>query len=166
MKEISQRLICELTGGHVTPFRTHKDLVGTNAPAQTLIWHLSSVNQGGSFGGGCMGDEIKFICKWKGFFVLKKDPGGATWNFWWRCAARFSKTWPHFRAKYVIFQHSFLDWLQRQASRGPHKLKDILSIVSYSNNRLIGYTAGRNFFFIWSLASKICIIFRPGSWNP
>lgn len=43
----------QLTAGHEAPLRAHKDLVITIAPAQTLIWHLSSVNQGGSFGGGC-----------------------------------------------------------------------------------------------------------------
>ena len=45
-----------LTSEHDAPFIIHKDLVRTKAPAQMLIWHLSSVNQGGSFGGGYSGE--------------------------------------------------------------------------------------------------------------
>lgn len=50
----------KLTSGHIAPFIKHMDLVNTSAPAQTLIWHLSSVNQGGSLGGGC-NKEIQSI---------------------------------------------------------------------------------------------------------
>ena len=29
--------------------------------------------------------------------------GGVTWESWWGCAARLSKSWPYFRPKNVIF---------------------------------------------------------------
>ena len=31
-------------------------------------------------------------------------------NSWWGCAARFSKSWPYFRPKNVIFHTRFLTW--------------------------------------------------------
>lgn len=53
----------ELTAGHTIPFNTHRDLVKTNTPVQMLKWHLSSVNQGGSFGGGCE-DGKNYVISW------------------------------------------------------------------------------------------------------
>ena len=57
-KEIKES---RLTSEQDAPFIIHIDLVRTKAPAQMLIWHISSVNQGGSFGGG-YGREINEIC--------------------------------------------------------------------------------------------------------
>ena len=51
-----------LTSEHDAPFIMHKDLVRTKAPAQMLIWHMSSVNQGGSFGGGYSGEIRNEMC--------------------------------------------------------------------------------------------------------
>ena len=51
-----------LTSEHDAPFVMHKDLVRTKAPAQMLIWHMSSVNQGGSFGGGYSGEIRNEMC--------------------------------------------------------------------------------------------------------
>ena len=40
---------------------------------------------------------------------LSPDPpgGGTPGNSWWGCAARFSKSWPYFRPKNVIFHTCF-----------------------------------------------------------
>ena len=40
-------------------------------------------------------------------FVLAWE--GTPRNSWWGCAARFSKSWPYFRLKNVIFPHPFSD---------------------------------------------------------
>ena len=50
------------TSEHDAPFVIHKDLVRTKAPVQMLIWHMSSVNQGGSFGGGYSGEIRNEMC--------------------------------------------------------------------------------------------------------
>ena len=39
----------------------------------------------------------------QGYNQYKWLPGGTPVNSWWGCAARFYKSWPHFRPKYVIF---------------------------------------------------------------
>ena len=36
--------------------------------------------------------------------------GGTPGNSWWGCAAGFSKSWPYFRTKNVIFQSRFQTW--------------------------------------------------------
>ena len=36
--------------------------------------------------------------------------GSTTGNSWWGCAAQFSKSWPYFRPKSVIFHTRFLTW--------------------------------------------------------
>ena len=43
---------------------------------------------------------------------LLLPPGGesTTGNSWWGCAARFSKSWPYFRPKNVIYHTRFLTW--------------------------------------------------------
>ena len=42
------------------------------------------------------------------FSVVPWRPGGGTpGNSWWGCAARFSKSWPYFRPKNVIFHTRF-----------------------------------------------------------
>ena len=38
------------------------------------------------------------------------SPGGPLRNSWWGCAARFSKSWPYFRPKNVIFHTHFETW--------------------------------------------------------
>ena len=51
--------------------------------------------------------------KRKTFFYLSvgchppPPPGGTPGNSWWGCAARFSKSWPYFRPKNVIFHTCF-----------------------------------------------------------
>ena len=40
-------------------------------------------------------------------------PGVAPKNSWWGCAARFSKLWPYFTAKNVIFHTRFQSWPQK-----------------------------------------------------
>ena len=37
-------------------------------------------------------------------------PGGTPGNSWWWCAARFSKSWPYFRPKNVLFRTRFQSW--------------------------------------------------------
>ena len=37
-------------------------------------------------------------------------PGGTPRNSWWGWAARFSKSWPYFRRKHVIFHTRFQTW--------------------------------------------------------
>ena len=41
---------------------------------------------------------------------IPKGIGGTPRNSWWGCAARFSKSWPYFRPKNVIFHTRFLTW--------------------------------------------------------
>ena len=36
--------------------------------------------------------------------------GGTSGNSWWECAAQFSKSWPYFRRKNVIFHIRFQTW--------------------------------------------------------
>ena len=39
--------------------------------------------------------------------LIQITPGGIPGNSWWVCAARFSKSWPYFRPKNVIFHTRF-----------------------------------------------------------
>ena len=41
------------------------------------------------------------------FVTPEKGPGSTPGNSWWGCAARFSKSWPCFRPKNVIFHTHF-----------------------------------------------------------
>ena len=40
---------------------------------------------------------------------------GCSRSFGWGCAARFSKPWPHFRQKYMIFHTPFQTWPRNEA---------------------------------------------------
>ena len=58
--------------------------------------------------------EVLQIC---GFVKIQLNPqeaggegAGIPGNSWWGRAARFSKSWPHFRPKYVIFYTRFQTW--------------------------------------------------------
>ena len=45
-----------------------------------------------------------------------RSPGGPVRNSWWGCAARFSKSWPYFRPKNVIFHTHSQTWPLRIVS--------------------------------------------------
>ena len=48
--------------------------------------------------------KLSFISQ---LVVTRPPRGGTPGNSWWGCAARFSKSWPYFRPKHVIFHTCF-----------------------------------------------------------
>ena len=50
--------------------------------------------------------------------VTKLGPGDIPGNFWWACAARFSKSWLYFRLRKCYFPHPFSDlvWVEIKSS--------------------------------------------------
>ena len=89
-------------------------LISRQSDGHTVMWQLClcqfNSKENRKFGG-----VIYFISKRenKTFFYLSvgchpTPPGGGTpGNSWWGCAARFSKSWPYFRSKNVIFHTCF-----------------------------------------------------------
>ena len=57
--------------------------------------------------------QWRWCALWRAHFSIFTFPAslfqrpGNSWNSWWRCAARFSKSWPDFRPKNVIFHTRF-----------------------------------------------------------
>ena len=51
--------------------------------------------------------HFKILRRLEPNYLLNSRGGGTRGNTWWGCAARFSKSWPYFRPKHVIFHTLF-----------------------------------------------------------
>ena len=67
--------------------------------------------------------------------------GGTPWNYWWGCAAQFSKSRPHFGPKNVIFHSRFQTW--------PLRIVSSLLRLEEEQKRFLKYHSQFVYFFFF-----------------